>query len=172
MKIKNIFRAAITITYCLFMYSNAQAANLEEPNECAVNTVRGQSGTIQNPQFVMANCTKQYIKKIEPYSKTVSSNILTNGKIQFGTSKYYGWGGTGLVVSAKNNSNNKLIYITILITNKNTNKEEYFRMMATDICDPFSICEFVTNYPLSDEMKKDFWVENGWDFYNATAIGR
>ena len=108
----------IYLIVSFFLFSSTNIYAIEEPSECAVNTIRGQSGALQNPQFIMANCTKQYIKKIEQLAKPISPNYLTNGFIRFGMSKYYGWSGSGLVVTAKNNSNSKLIYATIEIVNK------------------------------------------------------
>ena len=168
---KNIFLRAIVF---LISLSTTVAYALEDPSdpsECAVNTVRGQSGAIQNPQFIMANCTKQYIRKVESISKPISRNYLVNGTIKFGMSKYYGWGGIGLVVSAKNNSNAKLIYATIEIIDKNTSKKEIYRLIASDVCEPFSMCEFVNNYSISEEEQKTFWQDHGWNFINALAIG-
>jgi hypothetical protein len=161
----------IHLIFTFVLLTSANSYAIEEPSQCAVNTIRGQSSALQNPQFVMANCTKQYIRKIEQLAKPISPNYLSNGLIRFGMSKYYGWSGSGLVVTAKNNSNSKLIYATIEIINKESKKKEIFRMMASDVCDPYSMCEFVSEYSFSEDLLKTFWQENSWNFINAIGLG-
>ena len=48
----------IHLIISLFLLTSTNIYAIEEPSECAVNTIRGQSGALQNPQFIMANCTK------------------------------------------------------------------------------------------------------------------
>ena len=44
-------------------------------------------------------------------------------------------------------------------------------MMASDVCDPYSMCEFVSEYSISEDQLKNFWQDNGWNFINAIGLG-
>ena len=143
---------------------------IEEPSECVINTIRGQNSAISNPQFVFANCVKQFILGVEKSSKVVPKSQLSGGNIRLGFGSRSAWSGKGMVVKIKNNSNLRLIYLNIVVTDTETQTTENFRLMATDVVEPLSNGEFIANFDFTESDEKNYWQKHNWSVINALGI--
>ena len=143
--IKNYIRNLIFILVSANVSIFAQ--NVIEPENCILNTLgKASHSTSVDTNTIRFNCIKVFLKAAEMKAVQVNQNLLTQVTLQWfprlqtiGPPYYLN---ESVRINVKNNSNQRLIFIVVGITNKFTSKTEVYKLYVDSAIEPFSVGYF------------------------------
>ena len=150
---------------------NVTAQTVVEPENCVLNSIGKGNQTsaidVNTLGVIRHNCIKIYIRSIENKSVSINQSLVSQltlhwfPRLQTLGPPYYI--NESIRINVKNNSLYKLIYIVVVITNKETQVSETYKLYADNIIDPFSVGSFsgsvITNdiYNMEGFTSKYMW---------------
>jgi len=139
MRIFQIF-LLIPILFCNLCLAQA----VIEPESCVLNALaKGNQSAKNEVHVIRHSCIKIYLKATEGKAVLINQSMLSQlslawfPKLQAVGPPYYL--NESVRVDIKNNSNSKLLYIVINITNKETSKYETYKLYADSPIEPYSV---------------------------------
>ena len=127
---------------------NSFAQSAVEPETCILNSLRGisQRGG-SDTSVIRYNCIRKFYKDTESKSIVVNKKLLSQvtlnwyPKVEIVGYPYFI---DELVrVNVKNNSNSRLVYIMIKITNNQTSTVETYKLFADNVIEPYTVGSFI-----------------------------
>jgi hypothetical protein len=160
-----------------FFHSFAQSA--VEPEACILNILRSKSiGSGSDTGVIRHNCIRQYYKDTESKSTVVNKKLLSQVTLQWypkvDTVGYPYFLNESVRVNVKNNSNSRLIYIMIKITNNLTSTVETYKLFADNIVEPYTVGFFIANV-ISDSdfiASSEFFKIYSWDLISVHGLSK
>ena len=127
---------------------NSFAQSAVEPETCILNSLRGISqGGGSDTSVIRYNCIRKFYKDTESKSIVVNKKLLSQvtlnwyPKVEIVGYPYFI---DELVrVNVKNNSNSRLVYIMIKITNNQTSTVETYKLFADNVIEPYTVGSFI-----------------------------
>ena len=166
-----IFFTLLTATF----HSFAQSA--VEPETCILNSLRGISqGGGSDTSVIRYNCIRKFYKDTESKSIVVNKKLLSQVTLNWypkvETVGYPYFINELVKVNVKNNSNSRLTYMMIKITNNQTSTVETYKLFADNIVEPYTVGTFIANV-ISDSdfnSSSEFFKFYTWDLISVHGL--
>jgi hypothetical protein len=150
----------------------AALSKIELPEQCILNATKGGSPNYQNAYSIKENCNKLYAKQVEQFSQSLPLNIFSNVTLGFNQGGSIENPKPYLQVKLKNNSNYKIIYGYIFVTNNVTKVSEYYKVYADSPISPFAVgtLSAVIDSAATDNFNPNFWKTHEWGFQSMFGL--
>lgn len=155
------------------------AQNIIEPENCILNTLGKASHTTGvDTSTIRFNCIKVFLKSAELKAIQINQNLLTQVTLQWfprlqtiGPPYYLN---ESVRINVKNNSNQRLIYIVVGITNRETMKTEVYKLYVESAIEPFSVGYFTGSVITDTKVSTmdEFIEKYSWGIASVYGINK
>jgi hypothetical protein len=163
-------RTVGALAIAFFCIDFAVAQKVIEPEACILDTLKGAAAQ-QAAAMVRFNCVRQYIRAVEGKAVAAPISYFTTSKLMW----YPAIAGlpTGIaeriVVNLKNDSELRIIYADIVLSNNKTKNQDVVRAYALRPIDPRTVGRLEAD---TNTGAKDFASEWSWGFEAVYGVPR